>query len=160
MLHNIVQPLIDDQNDGVEEALNVIKEYRLLREDIDALVELTTWPGKKSLLDQVDGRVKAALTRAYNKEVAPYTYSAVTNIKKKKASGADDDYMNEYGEGEGGEQIDDSDDERDDKVENDVMIKPKKASGSKASGSSKASTSGSSRSTGTSSKRVGNSRKK
>lgn len=150
--------MIEDQNDGVEEALSVIKEYRLLREDIDGLVELTSWPGKKSPMDQVDGRVKAALTRAYNKEVAPYTYSAVTNIKKKKASGADDDYMNEYGEG--GEQIDDSDDEGDDKVENDALIKSKKASGSKASGSSKAGTSGSSRSAGASSKRTGTSKKK
>lgn len=110
-------------------------------------------------MDQVDGRVKAALTRTYNKEVAPYTYSAVTNIKKKKASGADDDYVNEYG-GDG-DQIDDSDDDGDnDKLENDALIKPKKASGSKASGSSKAGTSGSSRSAGTSSKRAGTSKKK
>lgn len=153
LLDNIVHPLIEDQNDGIEEALNVIKEYHLLREDIDALVELTAWPGKKSPMDQVDGRVKAALTRAYNKEIAPYTYSTVNNVKKKKAA-ADDDYMNEYGEG--GDAASDSDDGDDDNVDNDALIKQKKSVKSKAS-TSKASTS---KSSGTASKRAGTSKKK
>lgn len=131
--------MIDDQNDGVEEALHVMKEYRLLREDLDALVELSTWPGKKSLWDSVDGRVKAALTRAYNKEVAPYTYSAITATKKKKIAASDEDYMNELGE-DGG-QASDSDNEDDDKLENDTLIKAKKSSGSSKAGGSKASTS-------------------
>lgn len=126
--------MIDDQNDGVEESLHVMKEYRLLREDLDALVELTTWPGKKSLLDSVDGRVKAALTRAYNKEVAPYTYSVITASKKKKIAVSDEDYMNELGE-EGGA-VSDSDGEDDDKLENDTLIKSKKSSGSSKAGSS------------------------
>lgn len=138
LLHNIAQPMIDDQNDGIEESLHVMKEYRLLREDIDALVELTTWPGKKSLMDSVDGRVKAALTRAYNKEVAPYTYSATTVAKKKKIAVSDDDYMNELGEE--GSQVSDSDDEDDDNLENDNLIKSKKSSGSsKTSGNTKSS---------------------
>lgn len=156
-----MQPLIEDKNDGVEEALNVIKEYRLLREDIDSLVELTTWPGKKNLMEQVDGRVKAALTRAYNKEVAPYTYSTVTNVKKKKSGSADDDYMNEYEEGgEGGDQLSDNDEDVD-TVENDALIKSKtkpKASSSKASGSGTAS--GSGRSASTTAKKAGTSKKK
>lgn len=129
--------MIDDQNDGIEEALNVMKEYHLLREDLDSLSELTTWPGKKSLLDSVDGRVKAALTRTYNKEVAAYSYSAISTTKKKRAAAADDDFMNELGEGDG-EQISD-DDGDDDNVANDALIKAKKPStSSKASGSSKA----------------------
>lgn len=130
--------MIDDQNDGVEEALHVMKEYRLLREDLEALVELSSWPGKKTLWDSVDGRVKAALTRAYNKEVTPYTYSAITATKKKKIAASDEDYMNELGE-DGG-RASDSDDEDDDKLENDTLIKAKKSSGStKASGNTKAS---------------------
>lgn len=159
LLQNIVHPLIEDQNDGVEEALSVIKEYHLLREDIDALVELSTWPGKKSPMDQVDGRVKAALTRAYNKEVAPYSYSTANNVKKKKTAAADDDYLNEYGEG--GDQMSDSDDGDDDNVDNDAMIKQKKSAVSKAS-TSKASTSKASTSKAASggSKRAGTSKKK
>lgn len=135
--------MIDDQNEGVEESLHVMKEYRLLREDLDALVELTTWPGKKSKWDSVDGRVKAALTRAYNKEVAPYTYSAITATKKKKIAVSDEDYLNELGEEEG--HVSDSEDEDDDKLENDTLIKSKKPSASsKASGSAKTSKPGTS----------------
>lgn len=144
LLKNITQPLIEDKMDGVEEALSVMKEYRLLREDIDGLVELTSWPGKKNPMDVVDGKVKAALTRAYNKEVAPYSYSVVSGVKKKKASSADDDYMNEMGED--GERAVSSDEEDDDKLDNNVLIKAKKPTRSTAtastSKSSKAGTSG------------------
>lgn len=154
-MQNIVQPLIDDGNEGVEESLSVMKEYRLLREDLDALVELTSWPGKKNLIESVDGRVKAALTRAYNKEVAPYSYSAITATKKKKLVAADDDFLNEFGEGS--EQV--SDDEDDDKLENDTLIKSKKAN-AKASAKSKPSTSGASRSSASTSKKSASTKKK
>lgn len=128
LLKNIVQPMIDDKNDGIEEALNVMKEYRLLREDVDALVELSTWPGKKSPMDSVDGRVKAALTRAYNKEVAPYSYSAATGVKKKKAA-AEDDYLNDIAD----EPAVSSDEGEDETVDNDNLIKQKKATRSTTS---------------------------
>lgn len=159
-----MHPLIEDQNDGVYEALNVMKEYHLLREDVDSLVELSTWPGKKSPMDQVDGRVKAALTRAYNKEVGPYSYSAMSTVKKKRAAGGDDDYVGAYGDGgEGGDQASDSDDGDDDNVSNDALIKQKKSAAPKAS-TSKASTSKASTSKASSSaagsKRAGTSKKK
>lgn len=153
LLQNIVQPLIDDQNDGVEESLNVMKEYRLLREDLDSLVELTSWPGKKNLIESVDGRVKAALTRAYNKEVTPYTYSNVTAAKKKKLIASDDDYLG----GEDGDGGVSSDDEDDEKLENDTLIKSKKSNTKPAAKSSKPSTS---RGAGTTSKKATTSKKK
>lgn len=160
LLKNITQPLIDDKMDGVEEALSVMKEYRLLREDIDGLVELTSWPGKKNPMDSVDGKVKAALTRTYNKEVAPYSYSVIAGVKKKKASGADDDYINQLGEDDDNVGIVSSDEEDDEKLDKDVLIKAKKTTRSTATAStsknSKPSTSGRSgtkRSTGTSKKK-------
>lgn len=133
LLQNIVQPMIDDGSDGVEEALSVMKEYRLLREDLDALVEITAWPGKKSLLDSVDGKVKAALTRAYNKEVAAFSYSAVSGVKKKRAA-ADDDFVTDESE-----RIVSSDDENeDDDVEKDALIKAKKTTRASAAAAKKA----------------------
>lgn len=99
----------------------IIKEYRLLREDIDSLIELTSWPGKKNPWESVDGKVKAALTRAYNKEVMAYTYSAVSGVKKKATAAASDDNVGIDGEDEGGIAV--SDDEEDEKVENDTLIK-------------------------------------
>ncbi|XP_055384368.1 replication factor C subunit 1 [Condylostylus longicornis] len=133
LLDSIVRPLKKDGIDGVQSSLNIIKEYRLLREDIESLIELTTWPGRKNPMDAVDGKVKAALTRAYNKEVLAYSYSAMAGVKKKKAEKMDD--INEIDEENvelgGGETII-SDNEDDDNIENDALIKAKKKPASKA----------------------------
>ncbi|XP_065091606.1 replication factor C subunit 1 [Ochlerotatus camptorhynchus] len=158
LVNAIVRPLKERGSEGVQEALNVIKEYRLLREDLESLIELTTWPKKKSPMDEVDGKVKAALTRAYNKEIAPYSYSTVNAVKKKRAEAAEDEAAGElYGEGEEGQAaaVDSEEEKEDDNLENNAFIKIKKkpaakgagqgssASGSKAGGSkAKAATSG------------------
>lgn len=128
-------PLKERGLDGVDEALEVLKEYHLLREDIDALIELSTWPGKKSIFDGVDSKVKAALTRTYNKTVAPYSYSAVSTVKKKRAA-ADD--IEEYGDEEG-TTAQSSDEGEDDDINVDALIKPvvKKSSGKTVAGGKK-----------------------
>lgn len=126
LIQKIIKPLRDQGVDGVEEALSVMKEYHLLREDIDSLIELTTWPGKKNPMDGIEGKVKAALTRAYNKEVSPYTYTATAAIKKKKAE-KNEEIEAEYGAEEDGVCADASDDEEENEsVESDVLIKAKK----------------------------------
>jgi len=127
LIKAIIRPLKEKGLEGVQEALDVIKEYRLLREDIDALLELTSWSHTKSGWDQIDSKVKAALTRAYNKHVQPYSYSAQAGIKKKKASAADDDEMN-LGSEENDVQ---SAEEEDDSLENNAMIKVKKPTAAK-----------------------------
>ncbi|KAH8418453.1 hypothetical protein KR009_004359, partial [Drosophila setifemur] len=144
LLDNIVRPLAKDGQEGVPYALEVIKDYHLLREDLDSLIELTAWPGKKSPMDAVDGRVKAALTRAYNKEVMAYSYSAQAGIKKKKAEagGGEEDYLGlDDGEEVGGGSVDTDEDGDKDSLELDGLIKAKKkstvASTSKAAGASK-----------------------
>ncbi|XP_023165351.1 replication factor C subunit 1 [Drosophila hydei] len=129
LLANIVRPLAEDGQEGVPAALQVMKDYHLLREDLESLIELSSWPGKKSPMDAVDGRVKAALTRAYNKEVMAYSYSAQATVKKKRAEAAveEDEAGMLYGEEEDGGQIaHSSDDEDDDKLELDGLIKAKK----------------------------------
>ncbi|XP_037947204.1 replication factor C subunit 1-like [Teleopsis dalmanni] len=146
LLANIVRPLKEHGAEGVENSLDVLKEYHLLREDIESLIELTTWPGKKSLMDAVDGRVKAALTRSYNKEVLAYTYSASVGIKKKKAETTDDDDI--YGVDGEGDAVVESDDEKDDNVENDALIKMKKKTTTTTS-AGKASSSKATKKTGT-----------
>ncbi|XP_050072097.1 replication factor C subunit 1 [Anopheles maculipalpis] len=130
LLRSIVQPLQMRGSEGVHDSLEVIKEYRLLREDIDSLVELSTWPKRKSLLDAVDGKVKAALTRAYNKEIAPYTYSAMTTVKKKARDAVQDEVeggiYGEEGEQDGGTMGDSDDEEKEDKIDDNAFIKIKK----------------------------------
>lgn len=91
--------------------------------------------------------MKAALTRAYNKEVNPYSYSVTNAIKKKKSDKMDMDDINNYGDDENDVQASLSDEEGDDdNVNDDVLIKAKKskAETSKAS-TSKAKASGSGR---------------
>lgn len=139
LVQAIVTPLKENGLEGVPQALAVIKEYRLLREDIDALIELSLWSKIKNPWDSIDSKVKAALTRAYNKEVQPYSYSLQANVKKKASRAADDDtegYENEEGSTQ-------SDEEEDDSLENNAFVKVKKPSTAKESkaGSSKAGTS-------------------
>lgn len=131
LLAKIVRPLKELGMEGVEQSLEILKEYHLLREDIDSLVELAMWPGKKSLLDEVDGRVKAALTRTYNKEVLAYSYSVHAGVKKKKSEATEETEL--YGmEGEDGGDAPLSDEEED-KIENDGLIKAKKSSATTSS---------------------------
>ncbi|XP_034486771.1 replication factor C subunit 1 [Drosophila innubila] len=142
LLANIVRPLALEGQEGVSSALNVMKDYHLLREDLESLIELTSWPGKKSPMDAVDGRVKAALTRAYNKEVMAYSYSAQANVKRKRAEAAgDDDTGGMLGDEdeEGGNALSSDEDEDKDDLELDGLIKAKKKTA--ASTASKAGTS-------------------
>ena len=132
----IVRPLKEKGAEGVKDALDVIKEYRLLREDIESLLELTSWGSSKNPWEQVDSKTKAALTRAYNKEVQPYSYSVQAGVKKKKSSGSDE----MYGE-EGDDNDQASDDDEDDSIEKNAMIKVKKVT-SKQEKEPKAGTSG------------------
>lgn len=130
MVKAIVKPLIDKGMEGVQEALEVIKNYHLLREDLDSLFELTSWGGAKSPWEKVDSKVKSALTRAYNKEVQPYSFSAQADVKKKKKTAAMDDEFGMEDEDGGGNQSDE--DEEDDSIEKSSMIKVKKVSTTKS----------------------------
>ena len=118
ILAAIVRPLKDDGLDGVPKALEVMREYRISREDIDALVELTSWPGTKNPFDAVESKVKAALTRAYNKEALAFV---PTTKKKAKAEEEDGELLVE---GEEDEVV--VSDEEEDGMDNDAMIKQKK----------------------------------
>lgn len=120
LLSAIVRPLKEEGVDGVPKALEVMREYRISREDIDALIELTSWPGRKNPMDAVESKVKAALTRAYNKEALAFV--PTVNKKSKTAEGDDEDLLGEEEEGE----VASEDEEEKDKLDNDAMIKQKK----------------------------------
>ncbi|XP_058058148.1 replication factor C subunit 1 [Anopheles bellator] len=140
LLRSIVQPLQRRGAEGVHDSLEVIKGYRLLREDIDSLVELSTWPKTKSPMDTLDGKVKAALTRAYNKEIAPYSYSVMGAVKKKARDTADNEEGLYDGEEDMTTQPDSDDEDKEDKIDDNAFIKIKKKP-TAAGGTTKASTS-------------------
>nr|CAD7260411.1 unnamed protein product [Timema shepardi] len=77
----ITYPLATKGLDGVDEAVSVMDGYHLTREDLDSILELASWPQQRDPMGAVDSKVKAAFTRAYNKDVAMLPYS-VTSVKK------------------------------------------------------------------------------
>ena len=120
----IVGPMRMNGSEGVSESIEVMKQYSLLREDLDGLLEVTQWPDKALPMKDVDSKVKAAFTRQYNKEVVlPY---ATGGVSKKRgaaaAAGGEADYN-------AGDETEDEDKEDNDDISSDSMIKAKKPKG-------------------------------
>lgn len=128
LVQSIITPLKEKGLQGVPEALEVIKDYRLLRDDIESLLELTTWGTEKNPWEQIDSKVKAALTRTYNKEVQAYSYSVMAGVKKKKSTAVDAEGLN-LDEGDDAEQSDENEEEE--SIEKSSMIKVKKTASAK-----------------------------
>jgi len=72
---HIISPLVTQGADGVDQAVDNMGEYSLLRKDLDGLVLVTQWPGRPEPLRAVDGKTKAAFTRKYNKEGPTLPYN-------------------------------------------------------------------------------------
>jgi replication factor C subunit 1 len=107
-------PLVKKGTEGISEVIKIMNEYCLTRDDFDTILELSTWPGQKDPSTMIDSKVKAAFTRAYNKESHKNPFTIV-NIKKLKAS-----KLNEEGE----EENEDAEEEEDsDDIAADSMIK-------------------------------------
>ena len=96
----MVEPLVRQSNgqlegsQGVDQTLSFLREYALTKEDMDPIFELTQWPGMTDPLKNVNSKVKAALTRAYNKssEKAVGSYAiAQTKGKSKKKKNTEED---------------------------------------------------------------------
>ncbi|GAB6018816.1 replication factor C subunit 1 [Chamberlinius hualienensis] len=118
----IVRPLVSRQQDGIQEAISVMNEYCLRKEDLDAIIDVCTWPKQENPLKSLSPQVKAAFTRAYNKESQCIPYAVATVSKKRVKTieaEADDDAE------------DDNEEEED--ITKDAMIKMKAPSKRKAS---------------------------
>ena len=62
----------------MDAAVGMMETYALLREDLDNILELAQWPDKPEVMKGVESKVKAAFTRAYNKQV----YKAFNKVYK------------------------------------------------------------------------------
>lgn len=104
--------------DGIPTVISLMNEYSLTREDLDTIVELATWPNQKDVMSEIDSKVKASFTRAFNKEshLNPFT---TVNVKKLKTPKLTDDQENPE------EEENDDEDEEKDTVATDAMIKVK-----------------------------------
>ncbi|KAG2465355.1 RFC1 factor, partial [Polypterus senegalus] len=119
----IVKPLARKGVDGVAEAVQVMDEYYLIKEDVDSIMEISNWGAQPDLYSKLDSKVKAAFTRTYNKEVhlTPYALQAVSKGKRGRAATVD---LDEEEFGTNNTQPEDN--ETEDTVEMDAMIKQKK----------------------------------
>ncbi|XP_063740002.1 replication factor C subunit 1 isoform X2 [Eleginops maclovinus] len=116
----LLSPLQRHGAEGAAEAVKLLDDYQLIREDVDSIMEISLWGGQPDPYCKLESKVKAAFTRAYNKEahLTPYSLQVV---KKGRRGGA--------GEAElGGEEVDNEAQESEDEgVKVDAMIKQKKA---------------------------------
>ncbi|XP_065581317.1 replication factor C subunit 1-like isoform X1 [Artemia franciscana] len=80
----VTRPLIKEGTDGVEKSVEAMTSYDLIREDLGDILSLTTWPGRKDPMSQVETKVKSAFTRTFNKEGHLTTYA---NMKMSKVRG-------------------------------------------------------------------------
>ena len=120
--NSIINPMIGPKGqEGVQKSVQVMQNYSLLREDLDNLVELTMWEGFGDRMKNIESKVKAGFTRAYNKEVVlPYATNIGTIAKKAKVALQDSGLEQE-------EELENSDEEKDENdIELDSMIKAKK----------------------------------
>ncbi|PSN56812.1 Replication factor C subunit 1 [Blattella germanica] len=136
----LVNPLIKEGADGVPQTLGFMQNYYLMREDLDSVMELTQWPQQKDPMSLVESKVKAALTRAYNKEGIMTPYSII-QVKKGSGKSSQDSDM-QFDDEDNGEEVQDNEEEED--ITKDAMIKakkrpaPSKDSGAGGSGAKKA----------------------
>uniref|UniRef100_A0A8C9MRB9 Replication factor C subunit 1 n=1 Tax=Serinus canaria TaxID=9135 RepID=A0A8C9MRB9_SERCA len=123
----LVQPLRDFGADGVQQAITFMDSYCLMKEDVENIMEISTWGGKPSPFSKLDPKVKAAFTRAYNKEahLTPYSLSAVKASKRQSGSAATLDLSEDLTV----EEIQSEDEQ--DTVDSDAMIKQKKVKSSR-----------------------------
>ncbi|XP_013131181.1 replication factor C subunit 1 [Oreochromis niloticus] len=132
----ILNPLQKHGAEGAAEAVQLLDDYQLIKEDVDSIMEISVWGGQPDPYSKLDSKVKAAFTRAYNKEVHLTPYSLQV-VKKGRRGGG--------GDFEGGEEISQEDPESEDEGEGlkaDAMIKQKKAKPTKESNKEKKEDSG------------------
>ncbi|BHF80665.1 replication factor C subunit 1 [Sparganum proliferum] len=74
----------------IDSVLGTLNAYQLLREDMDNILELASWKGRPNPLKAVNSKVKAALTRAYNKSshVVPYACASQAGSSKRRQTTA------------------------------------------------------------------------
>nr|KAF6432253.1 replication factor C subunit 1 [Rousettus aegyptiacus] len=129
----LVQPLISQGVEGVQDVVALMDAYYLMKEDFENIMEISSWGGKPSPFSKLDPKVKAAFTRAYNKEIhlTPYSLQAVKTSRQSTGPALDSEYNEELNEDDS-----QSDEKDQDSTETDAMIK-KKTKSSKSSKSEK-----------------------
>lgn len=90
-----------------------MSHYHLVKDDVESLNELSSWPGHKDPMSTIPSKVKSAFTRAYNKSAPTF------NVTKKAKKPIDDNSESLVDD----EELDViSEDEEEDDITNDALI--------------------------------------
>ncbi|CAH8510180.1 unnamed protein product [Dicrocoelium dendriticum] len=92
---SLTRPLKQGDTDTV---LNTLIAHQLQREDMDCLLELTTWSNRPNRLTCIDSKVKAALTRTFNRSSHLLPYATTIEPKSRGNRGPTNisDVITEY----------------------------------------------------------------
>ncbi|XP_041789343.1 replication factor C subunit 1 isoform X2 [Chelmon rostratus] len=116
----LLSPLQRHGAEGASEAVQLLDDYQLIKEDVDSIMEISVWGGQPDPYSKLDSKVKAAFTRTYNKEVHMTPYSLQVVKKGRRGGGGESEL--------GGEDADNEVQESEDEGEGlkaDAMIKQK-----------------------------------
>lgn len=128
---SLTKPLVQKESEGVADVIKVLNDYDLLKDDMDAILELNTWPGRADPMAAVPSKTKAALTRTYNKESHMTPYANDVAVKKSKKPKVD----LEYEDGPLGEDEVDQEDVSDEEADASALLaKAKKPASGKDGG--------------------------
>ncbi|XP_067353864.1 replication factor C subunit 1 isoform X2 [Channa argus] len=124
---SLLSPLQRQGTEGAGQAVQLLNDYQLIKEDVDSIMEISVWGGQPDPYSKLDSKVKAAFTRAYNKEVhlTPYSLQAMSKGRRGGVGGESE---------QGSDNMDQEVQESEDEGENfkaDGMIKQKKAKAAK-----------------------------
>ncbi|KAM3623637.1 uncharacterized protein V6R79_013588 [Siganus canaliculatus] len=127
----LLSPLQKHGAEGAAEAVQLLDDYQLIKEDVDSMMEISVWGGQPDPYSKLDSKVKAAFTRTYNKEVhlTPYSLQVVKKGRRGGGGGGESGEL-------GGEDVDNEGQESEDEgdgMKSDAMIKQKKAKATKES---------------------------
>ncbi|KAF4071573.1 hypothetical protein AMELA_G00274930 [Ameiurus melas] len=117
----LLEPLRCRGADGAAQSVTLMDDYDIVKEDFDSIMEISTWGGQADPYSKLDSKVKAAFTRAYNREshLTPYSLQVV----KKGRRGAVEPDLSLDSDLQGQEE----EEEEEETLNMDAMIKQKKA---------------------------------
>ncbi|KAM7419203.1 hypothetical protein PAMA_016359 [Pampus argenteus] len=124
----LLTPLQKHGAEGASQAVQLLDDYQLIKEDVDSIMEISVWGGQPDPYSKLDSKVKAAFTRAYNKEVHLTPYSLQVVKKGRRGGGGESEL--------GGDDMDkeaQESEEEGDGLKADAMIKQRKAKATKES---------------------------
>uniref|UniRef100_A0A671TH35 Replication factor C subunit 1 n=1 Tax=Sparus aurata TaxID=8175 RepID=A0A671TH35_SPAAU len=80
----LLNPLQRHGAEGAAQAVKLLDDYQLIKEDVDSIMEISVWGGQPDPYSKLDSKVKAAFTRTYNKDVhlTPYSLQVVSKGRR------------------------------------------------------------------------------